>query len=631
MRLRFDRFEFDSEQGELYRDGAPVTLQEKPRQLLTALLERPGEIASRDDLRTRLWGSDTFVDFEHGLNTAIKKVRKALGDSAEAPRFVETLARRGYRFIAPVTVVATPVPAPIPTPVQLPARPRSNRGLQWFLAAGVVIAAGTGTWLAQRHSANTAQPQARQGAPAQLAVLPFRVLAGSQAADVSYLGIAIADAITTRLAGTGQFGLRATPAVLPYKDNQAEPPRIASALGVEHLLIGTIQPTDRSFRFRVQLVDANGVAVWGRSYDEARGALFAVEDHIAGEIASALRVHLSPPERARLHRRYTENPDAYDLYLRGRALLVEYTDPRMREALRYFEQAVALDERYALAHAGMATAAAWFSVRYAYESEALAWGKRADDEAQLALAQDPLLADAQLAIASAAGTLYGGFNWKAVLDGTRTALALDPSLDLAHIVRMRALYHLGRFDEAAEEGRLARALNPSPNVEIARIQVALQLVSGDYPAALDGATRLVRETDAPAARHYLGLAHYYSGDVAGGREILASVKRGGKPDVRAQASLASIEAAIGLAGPARERIAAILRGSYMDHHVAYSLGAAYAQLAEDRRALGWLRRAIDTGFPCAPCLVRDPLLARLRPHPEFKKLIGDLEKRPASP
>src|SRR6185436_8162898 len=162
--------------------------------------------------------------------------------------------------------------------------------------------------------------------------------------------------------------------------------------------------------FSVQLVRADGVAVWGRSYDEPRGAVLVVQDHIAEQIVEALRVERSPPERARRHLAYTKDPAAYDLYLRGRALLVNSTAQKIRESMGYFEQALALDEHNALAHAGMATGAAWFSVRYAYENEALSWGRRAEAEARLALDQDPQLADAHLALASAAGTLYGGFN-----------------------------------------------------------------------------------------------------------------------------------------------------------------------------------------------------------------------------
>jgi DNA-binding winged helix-turn-helix (wHTH) protein/TolB-like protein len=629
-RVQFGQFEFDPAAGDLYSDGRRVRLQEQPRQVLIALLERPGEIATRDELRERLWKADTFVDFEHGLNTAIKKVRHALGDSAESPQFIETLARRGYRFIAPVLPVTPTLPLMEDTS---PAAPRDDRMLppqatpragirrlpRWI--AIVVLASAVGgitTWWAvrQRSVANSAAPRPA----AQLAVMPFRVVGGSSADDSSYIGVGIADAITTRLANIRQIALRPTWAALPFKDAQADPSRVAGALTVEHLLLGTIQPAEATYRVSVQLVRADGVAIWGRTYDEARTGLLQLQDHIAEQVVAALRVELSPPERARLHVRYTENPAAYDLYLRGRALLVNYTEVTMREAIGYFEQALALDEKFALARAGLATATAWFSVRYAYEAEALAYGKRADQEARRALEQDPALADAHLAIASAAGTLYGGFDWKAVLSRTAAALALDPSLDLAHVVRMRAYYHLGLFDEVQQEHAQARALNPTPGVEAARLEVAAYLFGGQFRLAADRAGILLQQTDAPAVRHYLGLARYYLGDVAGAREMLASARRGGSPDVRAQASLASIEIAAGLRHDGRARAEAVARGAYMDHHVAYSLGAAFAQLGDLDTSVTWLQRAADTGFPCYPWFDRDTLLDPLRHHPGFVRL-----------
>jgi hypothetical protein len=191
-------------------------------------------------------------------------------------------------------------------------------------------------------------------------------------------------------------------------------------------LIGTIQPAAEGYRISLQLVRADGVAMWGRSYDEPRISLLALQDEIAEQVAVALRIELSPPERARLHVQYSDNPAAYDLYLRGRSLLVNYTEATMREAIGHFEQALAMELEYALAHAGIATASAWFSVRYAHDVEALEWGKRADQAAREALKEDGALADAHLAIASAAGTTYGGFDWSVVLERTSTALALDP-------------------------------------------------------------------------------------------------------------------------------------------------------------------------------------------------------------
>lgn len=623
-RLQFGPFAFDQELGHLFREGQRIPLQEKPSQLLAALLARPGDVATREELREKLWGSDTFVDFEHGLNTAIKKVRQALGDSADAPEFIETLSRRGYRFKAPVVVVESPVsPAVGPLKPADPLPPSARRLVRWALVGAMFLAAGAGVWVA-RGRAGVSAPRTA-GPPTELAVLPLRVIASGDERDASYLGTAVADAITTRLANVRQIGLRPTSAGVPYRDDQSDTTRIAAALGVQYLLTGTIQPAEQAYRFSVQLVRADGVAIWGRSYDEPRGAILVVQDHIAEQIVEALRLELSPPERARLHVEYTKNPAAYDLYLRGRALLVNYTDAKIRESLGYFEQALAIDPQYALAHAGLATGAAWFSVRYAYESDALSWGKRAETEARLALEQDPLLADAHLALASAAGTLYGGFNWNKVLEGTEHALAIDRSLDLAHVVRMRAFYHLGSFDRARDEWNQAQALNPFPNVEAQRLLVALSLFSGRYSEALDQAAKLLAQTDAPAVRQYLGLARYYTGDREGARAMLASITRGGKPDVRAQASLASVEAAT-QPRAARQRVADIVRGSYMDHHVAYSVGTAYAQLGEPREAIAWLRRAVDTGFPCHPWFERDPLLEPIRKDPAFRELVARMKR-----
>jgi DNA-binding winged helix-turn-helix (wHTH) protein/TolB-like protein len=628
-RVRFGRFELDLTAGELFSDGKRVPLQEQPRHVLVALLERPGELVTRDDLRERLWKADTFVDFEHGLNTAVKKVRQALGDSAEKPEFIETLARRGYRFIGRVEPIQPADLGITSSTDRSGAASVAHPGARWprtqVLWSAVVIliaVSASGVWVAKYAADANRSAAARQPAAAQLAVMPLRVLTDSS--DSAYLGVGVADAITTRLANTRQIALRPTSAVLPWRDAQSDPTRVASSLGVQHLLLGTIQPIDQTYRISVQLVRADGLVLWGRTFDEPRAGLLQLQDHLADQIVEVLRVELSPPERARLHVRYTDNPAAYDLYLRGRSLLANYTEAKMREAIRYFEQALEVDPKFALARAGIATACAWFSVRYAYESEALAWGKRADEEARRALEQDGSLADAHFAIASAAGTLYGEFQWDVVLDRSAAALAIDPSLDLAHVARMRAYYHLGLFDEATDEGRLARALNPSPNVELDRLEVAAQLFGGHFGRAAEQAAALLPRTDAPAIRHYLGLARYYAGDANTAREVLASATRGGRPDVRAQSSLASIEAALGMQREARERIRSIVRGAYMDHHVAYSLGAAYAQLGNLEESLTWLQRAIDSGFPCYPWFERDTLLDPIRRKPGFVQLLGRL-------
>jgi TolB-like protein len=458
-----------------------------------------------------------------------------------------------------------------------------------------------------------------------LAVMPLRVITPT-GGDSDYLGVGIADTITTRLANTREIALRPTSAVMPYRDAQSDPAHIAKSLGVRHLLLGTIQATPDSYRISLQLVRSDGVVEWGRSFDEQATGLLPLQDRIADEVVTALRLGLTPPQRQRLHTRYTASPNAYDKYLRGRALMLNYTEAKMLEAINYFEDAVKIDPNFALARTSIATASAWFSVRYSHDAEALVWGKRADTEARAALAQDDSLADAQLAIASAAGTSYGGFNWSIVLDRTAAALALNPSLSLAHLARMRAYYHLGLFDLAREEGRVAQQLDPTPSVEFSRLDVASDLFLGRYQPAVAKAKTLLARTDAPAVRHYLGLAFYYVGDGKGAREMLGSIMRGKTPDTRAQASLASVEAALGMEKEARARITAIEHGSDMDHHVAYSLGAAMAQLHDASASLTWLERAADTGFPCYPWVEKDPMLDPIRSDPGFVRLMERLRR-----
>jgi predicted Zn-dependent protease len=189
---------------------------------------------------------------------------------------------------------------------------------------------------------------------------------------------------------------------------------------------------------------------------------------------------------------------------------------------------------------------------------------------------------------------------------------------------VRAYYHLGLFELAREEGRLEQQVDPTPNVEFSRLDVAADLFAGRYQPAIEKAKALLARTDAPAVRHYLGLALYYVGDGQGARETLASIRRGETPDARAQASLASVEAALGMHEQARARIAAVERGPDMDHHIAYSLAAAMAQLGDANASLTWLERAADTGFPCYPWFAKDPLLDPVRHDPGFVRLMERL-------
>ena len=490
------------------------------------------------------------------------------------------------------------------------------------IAAVMVVLLGAGIW-----TSRTRTPSPNAAVPAkQLAVLPLRTV-GDMTPDDEHIGLAVADSIITRLATVHGIGLRPTTTVMSYADGGADPARAAAALGVDYVLTGTIQRSPSTYRVTFQLVRApDGTVGWGRSYDVVRSGLRDMQDGVAEQVVDALQLQLGADARDRLHRRYTENADAYEHYLKGRAALLNYTETGMKEAITSFEQAVAIDPHYALARAGLAIAQAWFSIRYAYETDALDWGARAEADARAALAADPSLAEARLAIAGAAGTVYGKFNWPVVIDDASRALDMDPTLELAHVVLMRAYFHLGLFDRMDAEAAAAHRLNPLGNVEVARLEVASSLFSGRYDRARDQAAALLARSDAPVIRNYLGLAQFYTGDVRAARATLAAVKRGGRPDVRSQAALASVEAADGDGDAARARALSIERGPYMDHHVAYSLAATWAQLGETAAAIKWLRESADSGFPCFPSVERDPLLNPIRQNQEFTALLAVLRR-----
>jgi len=500
-------------------------------------------------------------------------------------------------------------------------------GRPWLVAAavvGVLLLTMAAMLLRQRLSVPTGAP-ATAGA-VQLAVLPLQTVGGVRRGE-EYLGVGIADSIITRLAAIRQIGLRPTAAVLHYADTPPDTATVASELAVGYVLFGTIQLSGESYRVTLQLVQSSdGAVTWAQSYDLPRGGLTNLQDIVAEEVASALRIELTSAERDRAKRRHTENAEAFNLYLRGRSSFVNYTERTMKDALEDFHQALAIDPNYTLARAGAAIAAAWFSVRYAYENEAIEWGAQAERDARAALDADPSLAEATLAMASAAGTLHGGFNWPVVISDATRALAMDPSLELAHVARMRAFYHLGLFDRMDSEARAARRLNPMGNVEIARLEVAANLFGGSPERAREQATALLAKSDAPIIPNYLGLAQFYTGDTSAARATLAAATRRGRPDVRSQAALAAIEAFAGDRDKARTRALAVEQAIYKDHHIAYSLGTVWAQLGDAKTSVKWLQNAADTGFSCYPWVARDHLLDPIRTEPEFTALLERLRQ-----
>jgi TolB-like protein len=306
--IRFGTFELDPESGELRKQGLKVKLQEQPFQILQILLEHPGKVVTREDLQQRIWPSDTFVDFDHGLYNAIKKLREALGDSADTPRYVETLSRRGYRFVAPVSGPAAEAPSAAP-------------------------------------------PAASQNS---IAVLPFLNL--SAEAENEFFADGITEEIINALSQIDRLHVVARTSAFSFKGKHIDLRIIGEQLNVRTILEGSVRKSGNNLRITAQLVNvADGYHLWSERYDREMKDIFQVQDEIARSIVERLRVSLEGRREEPLVRAGTKNLEAYQLYLKGRGMLYQRGAAMLRAA-KCFERAVALDPDYAIAWAGLADA-----------------------------------------------------------------------------------------------------------------------------------------------------------------------------------------------------------------------------------------------------------------------------------
>jgi TolB-like protein/predicted Ser/Thr protein kinase len=500
-----------------------------------------------------------------------------------------------------------------------------RRGRLGRLAAGaaaVVVLAGAALLIPRFRSKEV--PPAGKIA---IAVLPFGARALSQ--QIQFLGVGIPDAIISRLASVQQLALRPTMAILKYENGSDDPRDAGRALATDYVVTGILQEAGDRLRLSVQLVRVqDGAPVWGDHYEVARSNLLTLQDQIAQAVAEALKVQMTAAERERLFRRYTANAAAYERYLEGRARFSRYAPEDVLAAIGTFEEALKLDPGYAPARAGVALASAIMRLRYAPASEADMWAERAEREARAALQSDPQLAEAHEALAAVYRAV--DFKWELTLEESRQALTLNPNLDQPHLYRAAAFYHLGLLDLVESELQAAAAgVSPANQakanqVESERIRGVTALFAGRFPEALSLFESVERLSGGTTYNYLGGLAYYYTGNPTRAEEILA-LPGTTSSDRRSQAVLASLLAARHANAEARALIKAILDDGYMDHHIAYSLGATYAQLGDLSEARRWLGKAADTGLPCSPWYARDPLLDPLRGDPEFQRFLSGLQ------
>jgi len=519
-RYRFGVFEVDFGLGHVRKHGLRLKLSGQPLQVLRRLIERQGDVVTREELRNELWPADTFVDFEHNLNSAVKRLRAALGDSADSPRFIETLPRRGYRFLVPVEVLhgaevpdntgkpdaADPGGAPdagdavAAPPLFEPGLVRARAPLRDWRRVSAIVAAGMSllivVWLAGGAGRREATPA---DSLASIAVLPFENLSGDD--SQSYLADGTTEALIAELAQVQSITVISRTSVMRFQGARRAVPEIARELGVRTVLEGSVTRMGDRLRITAQLIDARTDRhLWAESFDGHISDLLTFQSRVAQAVAREVHATLSPPEEARLARQRSVDPAVQEAYLKARYFWNQRTPDGLSRAIDYFDQALALDSRHAPSEAGLADAYNLLP-RYGTTPTRTAL-LEAKQHALAALALDPDLAEAHAALAKVQHSL--DWDWAGAEASFRRAIDTSPGYATAHHWYSVFLLAIGRVDEGIAEAQRARDLDPlSP---VINLHVAYSLSYRDRLDDAQSAIERVLELEPRYAN-----AHHLSG------------------------------------------------------------------------------------------------------------------------
>ena len=625
--LRFEEFEVDLRSCELRKRGARLRLQDQPFQVLRMLLENRGEIVGREELKQKLWPADTFVDFDDGLNTAVKKLRDTLGDSTEHPRYIETIPRHGYRFIGTVLpqqpVAERPSLEAGTSPEISVAKPtlrRRKTRLLWIaISLAITFALVVTSALAYR-----ARLQSETASVKSIAVLPLDNLSGDPAQD--YFAAGLTDALTTELARTVGNSMRVTSRASAMQYRNKPLAQIAHELDVDAVIEGSVVRSGNRARITAQLINARADKhLWAASYDRDLQDILSLQSEIAATVARQVKITLSPRVQARLTRRQTVDPEAYDLYQRGLFHAFSNNKQDMATAIELLQQAVARDPNLAAAHAVLARE--YTNQAFLQQPQDPNLEPKAIQELDEALKLDPDLPVAYLARGVMFWTHRNGFPHERAIVELKRALELDPNLAEAHHELGMIYAHVGLLDKADHEVRTALELEPTSLAFRFRI-----------------ATILLKEGRLEEARTQLQSTESYSPDQWAHTMTLTLFELGRKQEAAAlnrdflrdnardpgglgNGMQALLYADAGERSLAERSIqTAIQKGKSYGHfhHTAYSIGSAYALMNRPKQAVRWLRAAAEDGFPCYPFYEQDAALQNLRNDPGFLELMAEM-------
>jgi len=616
--LRFGQFELDLRTAEIYKEGKRIKLQEQPCQVLALLIERPGELVSREELRKRLWPSDTFVDFDHGVNIAINKVREALGDSPEKPRFIETLPRRGYRFIAPVDAPKTSRDGALSTQVTSSRAGRVGPGLITWRRALLPALLGLSFIAVFFSFVRYWRGRSALSTIRSLAVLPLENLSRDPAQD--YFADGTTDELITSLAELQTLKVISRSSVVRYKGTSKPLREIARELNVDGIIEGTVLRSGNRVRITVQLIRAaTDQHLWAETYEGNVEDVLRLQDAVARAIVAEIRVKLGPKEEARLGKSPSVNPAAYETYLRGR---YNFYDRGTKEgsvaASHYFEGAIAKDPQYAPAYAGLADyyTLGGFRGQPFTDREAM---EKAKELAAKALQLDDGSAEAHIAMANV--LFRYDWNWAEAEKEFKRGIELNVNAPSSYSHYAMYLGVLGRHDEAIAATKRAIELDPFSAVMNSALGVVLQWAGRDDEAA-EQARKAIALDPFPSQAH-LVLARAYDQlgryDEAIVEHLETDTLDGIDPSAVAGFKRAYMSS--GIDGYRRKRLEweqQRARSGKANYHLIALLSA---QLGDRDAAFQWLEKAYQERFLTMPNIKVAPGLRSLHGDPRFADLV----------
>jgi TolB-like protein/DNA-binding winged helix-turn-helix (wHTH) protein/Flp pilus assembly protein TadD len=640
-RTRFGAFEVDLRSGEVRKHGIRLKLHGQPFQVLSLLLEHPGDVVTREELRQKLWPADTFVDFDTGLNSAIKKLRDVLSDSAEHPRFIETLPRRGYRWLAPVECVGD-ISANVQVAVPVTA-PRSEMGtdLQRLASPGgateavpaskvrllpAVATSGLAVLclLALLFALDVGELRTRlPGSPVpvriqSIAVLPLENL--SHEPEQEYFADGMTEELIKSLGKIGSLHVTSRTSVMRYKRTDKSLPQVARELNVDGIIEGTVQRSGDRVRITAHLIHApTDRHLWAESYDRELKDVLTLQDEVARAIAHEINITLTPQEQMSLAAVHPVNPGAYEAYLKGRYYWNKRTVEGMKKASDYFQQSINQQPDNGLAYSGLAdcnSGLTWHG--FASPKEAL---PRAKTAALKAIEIDPTSGEAH---ASLALVLSHQRNWAAAEIEFKRALQLSPGYANAHHWYGDYLSVVGRHEEALVEAKRAFELDPVSPMINTWLGLRYYHVRRYDEAIEQGRKILEFDPNFAPAHLLLGQAYVQKGLHAQAISELksATALSGGSPLYLAQVGVAY--AAAGKNAEALRVIDHLRKLATQSYVSSYGLAQIYATLGDKQHAMKWLQAAYDEHAVWMQYLKVDPVLDSLRSQARFQDLVRQM-------